>query len=142
MAGEVRTLAIFISGREHKFNRMVYLKIVEPKSVIKRENLFQKGVRFLLELVFPKANPDFDERIDSVSEWVLEFKDVHSVPQREIGLDSSGNVILKMPYRDNLGYWVDNNMNYADFQRLFNFSEVSEEYFENKWSSVLGSVSN
>lgn len=113
---------------------MVYFKIVEPHIEQERDNIFKKGIRFIFEMIFPKANPDFESKINLVAYWLLEFKDTQSSPQREIGLDPTGKMILKMPYRKNLGYWVDNSLKIEDFQRLFEIEEITKEEFEKCWA--------
>ena len=64
----------------------------------------------LLSTVLPKANPDFDHKIAGVRYWLVELDFATGIPQREIGLDKNAQVLLKMPFEDNYGYWTDNNL--------------------------------
>lgn len=87
----------------------------------------------LVKLITPLANPDFESKIDLVETWYLEFVDKDSIPSREIGLDSENNIILKMPFKNNYGYWTDNILKYKDFDRLFNLTFISEGLFFELW---------
>lgn len=87
----------------------------------------------ILTKIIPKANPDFDDKIDEVQYWLLECDNETGIPEREIGLDKEGRVILKMPLKDNYGYWTDNNLLLNDFKEHFRTSEVSKEIFDWKW---------
>ena len=59
--------------------------------------------------------------------------DLGGIPEREIGLDKEGRVILKMPYKDNYGYWTDNNLLLNDFKEHFVVSEIRKDSFEKSW---------
>jgi hypothetical protein len=113
--------------------RSIYISFeieIKPKkkvSLLKR--LFTKIIFF----VIPNTNPDFESKIDFVKTWLLEFEDEDSVPINEIGLDIQNNIILKMPYKKNCGYWTDNLLKYKDFERLFNISRISQENFKELW---------
>lgn len=87
----------------------------------------------ILTTIIPKANPDFEDKIDEVEYWLVECDNETGIPEREIGLDKEGRVILKMPFKDNYGYWTDNNLLLNDFKEHFMASEVSKEIFEWKW---------
>jgi len=108
---------------------MVYIEINVPAKTEAKIAKFKKVIRRLIWLIIPKANPDFDHKIQLVSKWLLEFEDNSSIPSREIGLDQDGNVIVKMPYKKNYGYWIDNNLKYSDFQRLFKIENIAKKYF-------------
>lgn len=79
----------------------------------------------------PKANPDFENLIDDVSEWQLEIDGETGLPDREIGLDVNGQVILIMPWRENYGFWTDNNITVDYFKEHFKVTEITSEEFEN-----------
>ena len=115
---------------------MKYLKFEEfrnykdlKKSVWK--NLFIK----FLSKIFPVANPDFEEIIDNVKYWMIEFSEA-GIPEREIGLNKNQTTILKMPYKNNYGYWTDNNLVFGDFLKKFSCEEIDRELFEEKWQNV------
>ena len=88
----------------------------------------------LMRLILPVANPDFEKRIDLVRYWLLEFPYENLTPEREVGISGSGEVILKMPYKRNYGYWVDNNLRLIDFKSKFESADITKEYFEEKWN--------
>jgi hypothetical protein len=133
--GEVQIPATFTFGRNNRISLMVYIKIIDIKKVRAKENMIKRSLRFFLGLVLPKANPDFEKVIELVSHWLLEFNDKHSLPTREIGLSPKGDVLLKMPYKDNYGYWIDNNLTLEDFLTHFKNEEITRDYFEKKWMS-------
>jgi hypothetical protein len=93
-----------------------------------------KIFRWILYRIFPIANPDFDKKIDDVRIWLLEFDSNNGTPTREIGLDANEQVIAKMPYNENYGYWTDNNMTLKDFSNQFQVIEISQDFFEQKWA--------
>jgi len=94
---------------------------------------FKKAIVSILTSIIPKANPDFDDKIDKVRYWLLECDSGSGIPEREIGIDDQGRVILKMPYRNNYGYWTDNNLTLNDFKTTFATSEISRESFDKEW---------
>lgn len=111
---------------------MLYITIsVIQKKEVEGKNSF---LRKIFSYLVPKANPDYDHLIKLVSSWVLEFEDKNSTPNREIGLDSKGDVLMKMPYNNNYGYWCDNNLTYNEFKEDFSSQITSREVFEQKWN--------
>jgi hypothetical protein len=116
---------------------MIYIQVSVPEEAQVEETGFKKVIRRLVGLIIPKANPDFDHKIQLVSTWLLEFEDNSSIPSREIGLDQDRNVIVKMPYKKNYGYWIDNNLTFSDFQRLFKIEHIAKEYFEKEWDKII-----
>ena len=116
---------------------MLYIKVVEPDKVIKSKGFAKKALIYLLGMVIPRANPDFENQISKVKFWLLEFENKESIPTREIGLNNSGELLMKMPYKKNYGYWIDNNLTYNDFFRHFTIEEISREYFEAKWEVAI-----
>ncbi len=111
---------------------MLYLNI-ETDVVQFTESKNTKIINKILSFFIPIANPDFDDKIFFISNWFLEFDNENSIPNREIGLNSEGEVILKMPYKENCGYWVDNNLTYNDFKETFKYKIIDEEIFQKKW---------
>ena len=89
----------------------------------------------LLSTVLPKANPDFDHKIAGVRYWLVELDFATGIPQREIGLDKNAQVLLKMPFEDNYGYWTDNNLILTDFEACFNTSKIDETTFIKYWEA-------
>jgi hypothetical protein len=94
---------------------------------------FKKAFIGTLTTVIPKANPDFEGKIDNVKYWLVELESETGIPQRELGLDIEGRTILKMPYKDNYGYWTDNNLLLDDFKKYFPVKEIDKTDFETKW---------
>ena len=88
-----------------------------PDGLLKRS--LKKAITGVLTTVIPKTNPDYENQIDNVKSWLVELETDSGIPQREIGLDDEGNTILKMPYKDNYGYWTDNNLLLDDFKKHF-----------------------
>ena len=86
--------------------------------------------------IIPTANPDYENEFDNVVTWLVEIDEESGTPEREIGLDKNSNIILKMPYKNNYGYWIDNNLVFDDFIRLFNAKEIDKIAFEKKWNIV------
>lgn len=100
---------------------------------IVKKNL-KKAVIGVLTSIIPKANPDFEETIDLVETWIVEVDQETGIPEREIGMDKNGEIIVKMPFNDNYGYWTDNNLKLEDFKSRFETSEIRRDTFENYWN--------
>ncbi|WP_146130047.1 hypothetical protein [Aurantibacter aestuarii] len=87
-----------------------------------------------MSTIIPKANPDFEEKIDFVETWIVELDNETGIPKREIGMDKDGRIILKMPYKKNYGFWTDSNLVFTDFKNEFDTSEITKDTFENYWN--------
>ncbi len=85
--------------------------------------------RFVRKIV-PAANPDFESRYYAVRLWWIELDDV-GVPQREIGLDSSGRPIVIGPFQENFGFWTDSSMTFSSSE----WELVSPSEFDARWRS-------
>lgn len=83
----------------------------------------------------PVSNPDFEDKIDQVATWLIEFEGDSYFPDREIGLDSSNNPIMIMPWRKNYGYWTDNDLTIEKFRKKFNCIDITREEFQGFWKS-------
>lgn len=119
----------------------LYLKITFPnqKSSYRftcRENLLRKIFRRILTFLF-YANPDFEGEIGNIEVWLLEFEDEESFVNREIGLDRDGNTVMKMPFKNNYGYWCDVDMPYPEYLKIFKSDSISKEYFDKKWGELV-----
>jgi hypothetical protein len=88
----------------------------------------------IFSIIIPKANPDFEDKISLVEKWIIELDNKTGIPQREIGMDKSGRIIVKMPYKRNYGFWTDSNLVFTDFKNEFDTSEITKETFENYWN--------
>ena len=79
-----------------------YIKFTMPtRTTLKRDRgiatqVFEMLAR-ILTLIIPKANSDFDGKIDRVKQWILEFEEDDGIPTSEIGLNKSGEIIMIMP---------------------------------------------
>ena len=113
---------------------MIYIKIKDPDIGLRKDNFIKRAIMFFVQLVLPMANPDFDKKIDLVTCWLLEFTEENSTPEREVGLNKDGDVIMKMPFQRNYGYWVDNTLTLTSFKERFEYVEIEKEYFEEKWN--------
>lgn len=116
-----------------QFNEPSINNQVKEDGPIKR--FFKKTLIGALKTIIPLANPDFDNKIPEVKYWLVEC-DSNGVPEREIGLNEEEQVILKMPFGKNYGYWTDNNLLLNDFKERFGASEINKEYFEQKWKQL------
>lgn len=91
-------------------------------------------VRMFRTILFfiPRANPDNERLYPQVTAWALELDD-DGWPQREVGLDVSGNPLFCAPDARNTGFWPDMAI------RQFSVSELeylSEEKFNELWSAT------
>jgi len=119
---------------------MTYIQFKVPKKehnsesdgVVKRN--IKKAIIGILGSIIPKANPDFENKIDLVETWIVELDNETGIPEREIGMDKDGRIIVKMPFKNNYGYWTDNNLLLTDFKDHFETTEISQVSFENYWS--------
>lgn len=111
-----------------------------PKDELIKSSL-KKTLAGILTTIIPKANPDFDEKIEEVYYWLVECDNKTGIPEREIGIDREGRVLLKMPLNTNTGYWTDNNFLLPDFKNHFIVSEISKESFEQNWE-LFDKISN
>ena len=96
-------------------------------------------MRFLLNVVkkaLPIANPDFEEAIQNVTTWYVEYDDtVYNHVLREIGQDAKNNIIVKMPDERNRGFWADSDFDLSVYAS-FNLTYISKIEFEKLWNSV------
>lgn len=114
----------------------IYIKFTDPGSHLKqvKKSWWKRAIQILLTSFIPVGNPNFEEKIDEVKQWLIEFKDGDKYPDREIGLDILQQPIIIMPWRRNYGYWIDNNLLLNDFRSLFNAVEISRDEFEKHWN--------
>jgi hypothetical protein len=127
---------------------MKYIKFKIPENTTETEkenvivNFFFVALGFILKLIIPKGNPDFDKQIDNVEYWLLECEIESGIPEREIGIDKNGNVIVKMPFKDNYGYWTDNSLKFNDFIEEFKATEIEKREFEINWKNLKETKKN
>ena len=116
---------------------MVYFKF-EPRFVQSREtkhSIVEKNIDRLFRLIIPKANPNFEEKYDSVKYWCIEYDEVNNFTNREIGLDKNENVIIISPFEKNYGFWVDTNLSLTDYYDQRDIIEISGDQFEILWEN-------
>jgi hypothetical protein len=102
-----------------------------PKTWLTRT--FQKSLIKVLTTIIPKANPDFDDKIADVDEWLIEINEETGEPERELGINKTGQTIAIMPFNRNYGYWTDNSLNLDDFLDEFNATRIESREFNNRW---------
>jgi hypothetical protein len=126
--------------------KYIKFKIPENTTETEKENVivtfFFVALGFILKLIIPKGNPDFDKQIDNVEYWLLECEIESGIPEREIGIDKNGNVIVKMPFKDNYGYWTDNSLKFNDFIEEFKATEIEKREFEINWKNLKETKKN
>ena len=83
----------------------------------------------LVRAAIPAASPDFERLYRSVRRWWIEVDD-EGVPQRELGLNSTGEVVVAGPIGRNIGFWTDSAMNF----KIGEYDLISTEAFEAEWS--------
>ena len=121
---------------------MKYIKFKLPENISETtkdgilKKIFFNLLGYILSKIIPKANPLFGEFIDDVEYWILECESESGIPNREIGIDKNDNVILKMPFKNDYGYWVDNNFLFNDFVNKFNAVEIEKKDFEENWAKI------
>jgi hypothetical protein len=93
------------------------------------ENLASK----ILTKLIPKANPDFDEQIQNVKEWILEVDDEDGMPMREVGLDDKGNAIMIMPWKENYGFWSDSLFSVDNLATSYAITFSNKAEFDKLW---------
>lgn len=117
----------------------LYIKFqVNPSTLAERKkNLLRKKIITTILFFIPKANPDFDNIIDNVCEWQLEINTKDNSPNREIGVDQNGQVIIIMPWNNNYGYWTDSNIPLDYFKDHFKATEITQTQFDNNWNLFI-----
>jgi hypothetical protein len=90
-----------------------------------------------VSIFISKANPDYDPLIDNVAIWLLEIDNDDKRPNREIGIDKNGKPILIMPWRDNYGYWCDNEITYDYFKENFKAVDIDKIDFNTQWDTFV-----
>ena len=120
--------------------KTTYIECEFPKSAqnAQSDGLLKRNIKRVISEIFngvtPKANPDFENKIGLVKKWIIEIDSETGIPQREIGMDKSGRIIVKMPYQKNYGYWTDSNLLFTDLKNEFDTSKITKDTFENYWN--------
>ena len=122
---------------------MKYLefRLTNKNKNYENKNLFKKMLfdllEFLLEKIIPISKPIQSKLIDKVEYWMIEFEILSGNPIREIGLDINKNVIVKFPFKNDYGYWLDNNLTLNDFIAKFETKEIKQTDFEENWMKII-----
>jgi hypothetical protein len=95
----------------------------------------QKVIIKVLSAFLPLANPDFEGQFVNVKEWYLEFVSEFSTPNREIGLDKLGNIIVVGPYGRNMGFWTDSIMKLEDLKKIAQVQFITQQDFDDLWNN-------
>ena len=113
--------------------------ILKWSSEKKQNNKTKRSLwyRLLHKMIVPlSANPDFDDKIEDVTLWFIEYDDVvNHIANREIGFAKDGRIIVKMPDDRNYGYWLDTNCELEDFKKM-GINMITEKEFNDLWNSV------
>ena len=92
---------------------------------------------WLFSKIFPSSNPDYDDKLEDVEQWYIEYDDSnYDEVLREIGLNANNEVIVKMPDDRNYGFWLDTDMKLEDFKESFYIEMITETEFNDLWNSV------
>ncbi|MBQ6208921.1 MAG: hypothetical protein IJK42_04000 [Prevotella sp.] len=102
-------------------------------SASRQDSFWQSFINRILEMLLPKANPDFNGLYHQVKTWYVEYDIEKQHTNREVGTDDDGHVIVKAPFGRNLGLWVDEELNDDDYKRL-GATAISSIEFETLWS--------
>jgi hypothetical protein len=123
---------------------MKYLEFRFTNSLVKHDekknlftNIFFYILEFILNKIVPKSNTLQGSLIDKVEYWMIEFEIKSGDPIREIGLDINKNVIVKFPFKNDYGYWLDNNLTLNDFIAKFKTKEIKQTDFEENWMKII-----
>jgi len=76
------------------------------------------------------ANPTYVSKMHLVKEWLIEFDDEQ--PWREIGIGRDGEPVLAGPTSVDYGFWLDTNMEYANFEG----TNLEQSEFESYWKKA------
>ena|SRR5574343_864243 len=100
------------------------------------KHFFGKLIESVLRIIIPESNPTYGKFIDDVEYWLIECEIESGIPLREIGIDKNENVILKMPYKNDYGFWTDEDLLLKDFVEKFHAIEIQKNDFEKSWAKI------
>lgn len=116
---------------------MIYFQFEKQINDVKHnDNIFVIFIVKLLSHILPMANPDFDGKYDDVKTWLIEYDEVEDYTNREVGKDLAGKVIVKAPYKRNLGFWVDSDMTMDSYTNQMRIRYIDKCDFEKAWSET------
>lgn len=109
---------------------MKYLRTTMATNWSPDKTLLDTVVEKLLFFI-PKSNPDYENKLHLVREWLIEF-DEDDLPNREVALDQDGKFVLCGPNSTNYGFWLDASMKFQDFKGTV----CTPEYFKSMWRAT------
>lgn len=118
---------------------MTYIEFESPfykSGKVRKLSFFKKLTINFLSMVLPEANPNYEGRFDDVFKWLIEFDGKGKLITREIGIDEEGNVVMKMPFEKNYGFWLDTNAKMEYFNDNFHTEKINKAKFELKWKEL------
>ena len=99
-------------------------------------NWLQRAIVRLLYAVIPAANPNFEGSYEKVRRWWIEIDEL-GTPQRELGFNEGGEVIVAGPIGRNNGFFTDSNATFS----LEDGQGIEQTRFEAEWSEFEGRFS-
>ena len=109
---------VSLNIKQYKFMKYFILKWSSEK---KQNNKTKRSLwcRLLHKMIVPlSANPDFDDKIEDVTLWFIEYDDVvNHIANREIGFAKDGRIIVKMPGRQKLWLLAGYKLRIGRFQK-------------------------
>lgn len=115
----------------------IYIKFAwapETPEAMKKKKWRFKILSTILFFI-PRANPEYEDLLDNVGEWQLEIDPTDNLPIREIGVDMNGKTIFIMPWRNNYGFWTDNNITLEYFKNHFKAERMNKVEFDQNWDN-------
>ena len=117
---------------------MLYFKFQyrhrQENGIMKKKNILRVLFSVLNDIF--AANPDFENKIPYVALWVVEYENnKFNQVIRELGFDTNGKIIVKLPDKRNVGFWIDSDYTMKDYCKL-NIQMITEQEFNNLWNSV------
>lgn len=112
----------------------IYLKF-EFSSKLDIENKNRKNSNFfnLLEWLIPKGNPIFEDSINNVIIWLIEYENDSKCVIREIGLNNDLEIISLGPFKNDVGYWTDSDIDIDYIMNNFKYINISRNEFNKTW---------
>lgn len=89
-------------------------------------------IRFF-DKIIPRGNPKFEKIFEDVRIWLFEYDLINDYVIKEIGLDENFNILTCCPYENDLGFWIDTDLNLDYFKIHFGLEEIDKEFFYTKW---------
>ena len=114
---------------------MYYVSYQEPIDSVAESGFWSKWIEKVLLQIVPLASPDFHEKYEEVSLWWLELNEDEE-PQRELGFNARGEIIVAAPIGRNYGVWTDGG------PRCVGFDAIEEKRFMEAWNNFENEFNN